>query len=112
MRFRLVATALAALALSAGTAAAQSGKLTLYTSQPNEDAAQTVEAFNERYPDVEVEIRRSGTAKVMSKLMKEISGGNPQPDVLLIATGLIYNTAAQHTPETGEDLTADWARAS
>lgn len=52
MRFRLFATALAAFALSAGSAAAQSGTLTLYTSQPNEDASQTVEAFNEQYPDV------------------------------------------------------------
>ncbi len=153
MRFRLFATALTAVALSAGSAAAQSGTLTLYTSQPNEDASETVEAFNEQYPDIEVEIFRSGTTKVMGKLMSEISGGNPQPDVLLIAdvvnmerlksgghlmayqgadlsgfdaktydadktyfgtklitTGLIYNTAAQHTPESWEDLTKEWAK--
>ncbi|MBK1697255.1 ABC transporter substrate-binding protein [Rhodovibrio salinarum] len=153
MRFRLFATVLTAFAVSAGGAAAQSGTLTLYTSQPNEDAAETVEAFNAQYPDVEVEVFRSGTTKVMGKLMSEISGGNPQPDVLLIAdvvnmeklkagghlmayqgadlsgfdsktydadktyfgtklitTGLIYNTAAQHTPETWEDLTEPWAK--
>lgn len=85
MRLRLLATALTAIALSATSAFAQSGTLTLYTSQPDEDAVETVAAFNEAYPDVEVEIFRSGTTKVMGKLMSEIAGGNPQPDVLLIA---------------------------
>ena len=77
-----------AVALAAGTALAQeapSGTLTLYTSQPNEDAQATVDAFEAAYPDVEVEFVRDGTTQIMAKLRAEIEAGNPQPDVLLIA---------------------------
>lgn len=62
-----------------------SGKLILYTSQPNEDAQQTVDAFTAKYPNVEVEWIRDGTTKVMAKLRAEFEAGAPQPDVLLIA---------------------------
>lgn len=65
--------------------AAPSGKLVLYTSQPNADAQATVDAFNSQYPDVEVEWFRDGTTKVMAKLRSEIAAGDPRPDVLLIA---------------------------
>ena len=66
-------------------AAAPSGTLVLYTSQPNEDAQQTVDAFEEMHPDVTVEWFRDGTTKVMAKLRAEIAAGDPRPDVLLIA---------------------------
>ena len=66
-------------------AAAPSGKLALYTSQPDRDAAQTVEAFRKKHPAVEVEIFRSGTTEVMNKLLAEFAAGAPRPDVLLIA---------------------------
>jgi iron(III) transport system substrate-binding protein len=65
--------------------AAQSGKLILYTSQPDRDAAQTVEAFRARHPAVEVEVFRSGTTEVMNKLLAEVAAGAPRPDALLIA---------------------------
>ncbi|MHA3977538.1 ABC transporter substrate-binding protein [Halovulum sp. GXIMD14794] len=80
--------ALAATAVLMGTTAmAQdvSGKLVLYTSQPNEDAQQTVDAFTAKYPEVEVEWFRDGTTKVMAKLLAEFEAGAPQADVLLIA---------------------------
>ena len=69
------------------TAAAQaaSGTLVLYTSQPNKDAQQTVDAFRGAHPGVEVEWIRDGTTKVMAKLRAEIAAGAPKPDVLLIA---------------------------
>lgn len=42
----LAATAVSALALAVSPAArAQEGKLVLYTSQPNTDAQQTIDAF-------------------------------------------------------------------
>ncbi|MEM0934388.1 MAG: ABC transporter substrate-binding protein [Pseudomonadota bacterium] len=66
-------------------AADVSGKLVLYTSQPNEDAQQTVDAFTAKYPEVEVEWIRDGTTRVMAKLRAEFEAGAPQPDVLLIA---------------------------
>lgn len=77
-----------ATALTFGTAVFASdvsGKLVLYTSQPNADAQRTVDAFSAQYPDVEVEWIRDGTTKVMAKLRAEFEAGAPQPDVLLIA---------------------------
>ena len=68
-----------------GPAAAASGKLVLYTSQPNTDAQQTVEAFQALHPGVEVQWVRDGTTKIMAKLRAEIAAGDPQPDLLLIA---------------------------
>jgi iron(III) transport system substrate-binding protein len=59
--------------------------LVLYTSQPNEDAQATVDAFQAANPGIEVEWVREGTTKIMAKLMAEIEAGNPVADVLLIA---------------------------
>ncbi|HEY7903391.1 MAG TPA: ABC transporter substrate-binding protein [Casimicrobiaceae bacterium] len=76
-------------ALVAGSPAAQpAGKLMLYTSQPDRDAQRTVAAFRQKNPGVDVEIFRSGTTEVMSKLMAEIAAGQPRADVLLIADAL------------------------
>ncbi|MEO1607117.1 MAG: ABC transporter substrate-binding protein [Pseudomonadota bacterium] len=80
-----LAAAAATAFASAAFAADVSGKLVLYTSQPNADAQQTVDAFTAKYPDVEVEWIRDGTTKVMAKLRAEFEAGAPQPDVLLIA---------------------------
>lgn len=77
--------ALAATLISAAAMADVSGKLVLYTSQPNADAQKTVDAFTSKHPDVEVEWIRDGTTKVMAKLRAEFEAGAPQPDVLLIA---------------------------
>lgn len=77
--------AAAALLSTAAFAADVSGKLVLYTSQPNADAQRTVDAFTAKHPDVEVEWIRDGTTKVMAKLRAEFEAGAPQPDVLLIA---------------------------
>ena len=81
----LLAAAAAALIATSAAAADVSGKLVLYTSQPNADAQKTVDAFTAKYPDVEVEWIRDGTTKVMAKLRAEFEAGAPQPDVLLIA---------------------------
>lgn len=78
----VVAGALVASLLST---AAFAESLVLYTSQPNEDAQATVDAFKAANPGVEVEWVREGTTKIMAKLMAEIEAGNPVADVLLIA---------------------------
>ena len=84
-RTTVVAAAIA-LTLAAGAASADvAGKLVLYTSQPNADAQQTVDAFTALHPGVEVEWFREGTTNVMAKLEAEYAAGAPQPDVLLIA---------------------------
>ncbi|MFN3615984.1 MAG: ABC transporter substrate-binding protein [Rubrimonas sp.] len=77
----------AALALTPLTAAADgpSGRLVLYTSQPNADAQATVDAFMAAHPAVTVDWVRDGTTQLMAKLRAEFEAGAPQPDVLLIA---------------------------
>jgi iron(III) transport system substrate-binding protein len=85
MRTKLALVAALAATLFSGSAFAQSGSLVLYTSQPNEDAQATVDAFEAKYPDVDVQWVRDGTTKVMAKLQAEFAAGAPQPDVLLIA---------------------------
>jgi iron(III) transport system substrate-binding protein len=66
-------------------AAAADGKLVLYTSQPNADAQQTLDAFKAKNPKVDVSFVRDGTPRVLAKLRAEIAAGQPQADLLLIA---------------------------
>jgi iron(III) transport system substrate-binding protein len=82
-----VAAAVIAGLFAAPPAFAQtvSGKLVLYTSQPDRDAAQTIAGFRKLHPGVEVEVFRSGTTEVMAKLAAEFAAGQPRPDLLLIA---------------------------
>lgn len=82
---RLVLTTLAVLAMSTTAFADVTGKLVLYTSQPNEDAQKTVDAFMAANPGVTVEFVRDGTPKIMAKFRAELEAGAPQADVLLIA---------------------------
>ncbi|KAA2317099.1 extracellular solute-binding protein [Pseudooceanicola sediminis] len=69
--------------------------LTLYTSQPNEDAQQTVDAFIAANPGIEVDWVRDGTTKLMARLTAEIEAGQPQADVLLIADTVTLEGLAQ-----------------
>ncbi|WP_029008471.1 ABC transporter substrate-binding protein [Azospirillum halopraeferens] len=78
--------AAALLSLAAGAAAAApSGTLTVYTSQPTDQMAAVVKAFTAAHPDVTVELFRSGTTEVMNKLQAEFTAGDPRADVVLIA---------------------------
>lgn len=53
---------LVALVLSVSTDVfAVDGKLTVYTSQPNTDAPQTINTFKAKYPNVEITLVRDGT---------------------------------------------------
>ncbi|WP_420101994.1 ABC transporter substrate-binding protein [Bosea sp. (in: a-proteobacteria)] len=84
--FGVAATLALALAL-AGAAQAQpvEGKLVLYTSQPNTDAQQTVDAFKAKYPKVDISFVRDGTPRILAKLRAEFEAGAAQADLLLIA---------------------------
>jgi iron(III) transport system substrate-binding protein len=84
-RFIVVAALAALLAGGQATGQTAGGKLVLYTSQPERDAAQTVNAFKKAHPGVEVEVFRSGTTEVMGKLAAEFAGGSSKADVLLLA---------------------------
>ena len=82
----MTAAALAVTAINGSALADEiAGKLVLYTSQPNKDAQQTVDAFTAKHPGVEVEWVRDGTTKIMAKLRAEFAAEAPKPDLLLIA---------------------------
>jgi iron(III) transport system substrate-binding protein len=76
------------LAATLGAASARAGELTLYTSQPDNIAAETVAAFEKADPGVHVSVFRSGTTQVMNKLDAEFLAGAPRADVLLIADAM------------------------
>ena len=79
-RRNFVVTALVVAVFAASPVAAQApkGKLVLYTSQPERDAAQTVAAFKRAQPGVEVEVFRSGTTEVMKNILGERNLGLPR----------------------------------
>jgi len=84
-QFLATLSALSLAGFGSARAAEASGTLMLYTSQPEKDARGTIDAFNKVHPGVKVEVFRSGTTEVISRLRTEISAGAPQADVLLIA---------------------------
>ncbi len=83
---RLVAAIVAATMLPAvAFAQGATGKLVLYTSQPNTDAQQTIDAFKAKNPNVDISFVRDGTPRILAKLRAEFEAGAPQADLLLIA---------------------------
>lgn len=93
-------------ALLLGSVLAQpDGTLRLYTSQPDADAAATAAAFEALYPDVNVEVFRSGTEQVIARFLLEAEAGEPQADVLLLADAPTFELLKErellqaHTPE-------------
>ncbi|MEJ2763709.1 ABC transporter substrate-binding protein [Photobacterium sp. MCCC 1A19761] len=71
-------------ALASASASAQT-TLMLYTSQPNQDAQQTVAAFEKANPEIRVNWIRDGTTKLMARFQAEKEAGVQSPDLLLIA---------------------------
>lgn len=100
-------TALAAVIVTAlSTPAFAASTLTLYTSQPNEDAQMTVTAFEKAHPDIKVKWIRDGTTKLTARLQAELVAGGAAPDVLLIADSVTMESlkkqdllAAYQSPE-------------
>ncbi|MCM3410374.1 ABC transporter substrate-binding protein [Metabacillus litoralis] len=72
------------------TETAIEGDLSFYTSQPDEDAQKLVDAFKEKYPEVNVQTYRSGTEEVISKIKAEKEAGDVQADVLLVADSVTF----------------------
>ena len=70
---RLFVSALLALLPAAVSAQEVSGKLVLYTSQPNTDAQQTLDAFKAKHPKVDISFVRDGTPRVLAKLRAELA---------------------------------------
>lgn len=73
---------------------APSGTITLYTSESEDNVNEMVADFNEQYPDVEVEIFRSGSGEVVARLQAEMEAGEIQADVLWFADIDFFNMLA------------------
>lgn len=80
---------------ASSVAMAVEGQITLYTSQPNTDAQQTVDAFMAKHPGVTVTFVRDGTTKIMAKLQAELEAGASPADVLLIADSVTMEDLAK-----------------
>lgn len=75
-------------AITLEAAAEPSGRLTVYTSQPNAQMQEVVAAFNKAHPNIAVNVFRSGTTEIMSKLAAEFAAGRSPADVVLIADSI------------------------
>lgn len=69
--------------------------LKLYTSQPNEDAQKTVDAFQAANPDLKIDWVRDGTTQLMARMEAEIAAGAGAPDLLLISDSVTLEALAQ-----------------
>ncbi|NNU81823.1 ABC transporter substrate-binding protein [Halovulum dunhuangense] len=76
---------LATTALTGAALAQAAGTITVYTSQPTDQMAAVVEAFNADHPEITVEVFRTGTTELMAKLQAEFTAGSTPADVMLIA---------------------------
>lgn len=83
---RLFSLTLAATLMT--SAAYAETTLTLYTSQPPEQAQSTVDAFEAAHPDIKVEWTRNGTSALMNVIRAEIEAEQIQPDLLLVADNI------------------------
>jgi len=87
----LVASCAAGTAFAADTVPLE-GRMTLYTSQPERDVTKLIAAFNELHPDVAVDVFRSGTEEVVSKVRAEHTVQSVLADVLLVADSVTFES--------------------
>jgi len=87
----LVASCAAGTAFAADTVPLE-GRMTLYTSQPERDVTKLIAAFNELHPDVAVDVFRSGTEEVVSKVRTEHAVRSVLADVLLVADSVTFES--------------------
>ncbi|WP_229819649.1 ABC transporter substrate-binding protein [Kushneria pakistanensis] len=106
--FRSGLSALATVAFTLVAPLASAESLMLYTSQPNTDAQQTVDAFEKAHPEIEVQWVRDGTTRLMTRLEAERAAGQHRADVLLVADAVSLENLrqqdllAQYQPEALE----------
>lgn len=87
-----------------------SGEIVLYTSEPQENADETVAAFRERHPDIDVRVFRSGTGEILTKIEAEEAAGGVQADVMLAADAPTFeglkerDLFAEYVPEGSEEI--------
>lgn len=65
-----------------GLALAQQQSITLYTSEVLTNVNPMIELFKRANPGVNVQVFRSGTGEVITRLRAELEANNPQADLL------------------------------
>jgi iron(III) transport system substrate-binding protein len=85
----VMTTFVASGAVAADTDALK-GRITLYTSQPERDVTQLIAAFNGKHPGIGVDVFRSGTEEVVSKVRAEHRVRSVLADVLLVADSVSF----------------------
>ncbi|MCV0394317.1 MAG: ABC transporter substrate-binding protein [Rhizobiaceae bacterium] len=76
--------------------AAEGGPVTWYESSPEEQIDQVIEAFNERYPDVELNyVRLVGGNSLASRAVQEMQGAGRTGDVLTGGADHIWQLAGR-----------------
>ncbi|MDR7485258.1 MAG: ABC transporter substrate-binding protein [Armatimonadota bacterium] len=84
--------AVAGLPGRAQAPAAASGTVVLYTSVPQELATEFGRAFMRAYPQIKLEILRSGSTEIEKRLFAEIETGGIRADLLWLADAPIFIT--------------------
>lgn len=69
-----------------------SGKIMLYTSVPTEIMTAIADAFMAENPTIEVEVFRSGTGTIQTKIAAEMQSGNIEADVIWVAEFSYYES--------------------
>ena len=70
----------------------QNQTLTLYTSVPTEIITKVANAFEAEYPDIKVDVFRSGTGTITAKIAAEEEAGDVKADVIWVADFAYYET--------------------
>ena len=107
MSMKLASLAAVATVLAFSQAAfAASGTITVYTSQPNDQMAAVVTAFNKDHPEITVDVFRTGTTELMTKLEAEFTAGSTPADVMLIADAVAMTVPTTTRSAFGIEYTA------
>lgn len=87
-----------------------SGEVVLYTSEPQENADRLVAEFNEEYPEVEVQVFRTGTGELLTRIEAEREAGGVEADVMVAADAPTFERLKEqdlfetYTPEGADAI--------
>ena len=105
-----IALAVAMLVLFTGQGEALSGAVTVYSPHGPEITGPIIEKFNEKYPDVKVQLIKAGTGELLARVRAE--KGNPAADVMWGGSTILFDSdadlfAAYESPTDKEMMKSD-----
>lgn len=98
----LLTTGLAACSEPAADNSAGSGDaqtITVYTSEPEEKVDEINKAFNEKFPDIKVEVYRAGTGDLTARIESEKQSGDVGADVFWAADSATFENYSDDLAE-------------